>query len=696
MAYRLAVDVGGTFTDFGLQDEASGEVSIFKELTTPQDPSVGVMRGATHLLRMNGIQFKDIVQVIHGTTLVTNTVIERKGARTGLITTRGFRDVLHLGRQKRHDLYDLFIEKPPSLVPRYLIKEISARRAYDGSIITKADAAEIRAVVRELIGLGAESIAVCLLHSYANADDEKLVETIISEEVPQIPVSLSSGVSPVYREYERTQTTVMNAYVAVRARDYLNQLVSRLRSKGFKGNLYVMQSAGGIATAEAMERYPVRMIESGPAAGALIAAFYGRLCGYENLISFDMGGTTAKMCLIEKGKPDTTNEFEVDRVKLIPGSGLTINVPAIDLIEIGAGGGSIAQLAHGLIQVGPESAGADPGPICYGYGGTEPTVTDADLVLGYLNPDYFLGGEMKLDRDAAVKGIEDKIAKPLGVGIAEAAWGIHEIVTANMERATRVVSIERGRDPRLLTFIAFGGAGPIHGTRLARNLGITRIIIPGGAGVTSAFGLLCADIRFDLARTYVNRLDGSGFDAINQMYQEMEDQGRQMLIESEVRGEPILARTADMHYVGQGHEVTVPLPTKPLSEEDLPALDKTFNEVYAARYGYSDPGEPIEAVTWKLAVYTAGKALILKRIEKTTKRVEEALKGHRPAYFPEHNGYIDCPVYDRYRLFPEARVTGPAVIEERECTVVLLPGQEAVEDTYGNLIITEKTGGESL
>ena len=691
MTYRVGIDVGGTFTDFAAQDEGTGEVTIHKTLTTPQDPSTGVIQGLEQLLKRHGMQFDDVTHIVHGTTLASNTIIERKGEKAGLITTRGFRDVLELGRQKRYELYDLFIRKPVPLIPRALIMEIGERQAYDGKVLVAPDEGESRAVVQRLLDLGVKSIAVCFLHSYANPQNEKMVESIIKDMAPDIPVSLSSDISPLYREYERTQTTVVNAYIIAKVRDYLRRMRDDLSSRGFNGILHIMQSAGGITTAETMERYPVRMIESGPAAGALMTAFYGQLSGYEDLISFDMGGTTAKMCLVEKGKPGTTNEFEIAQLQLKPGSGLVINVPAIDLVEIGAGGGSIAQVRYGLIAVGPESSGADPGPMCYGRGGTEPTVTDADLILGYLNPDYFLGGEVKLGKEAALRGIKQKIAEPLGISVTQAAWGIHEIVNANMERATRLVSIERGHDPRRFTFVAFGGAGPIHGPRIAKSLGAARVMIPSAAGVTSALGLLSADIRFDLARTYVWKLDRQGHERIDDIYQELEEVGGQMLLESKARGDFVMIRSADMRYVGQGHEINVPLPSGRLSAEDLPKIEETFNQVYARRYGYSDPGEPIEAITWKLTAYCAGQKLALKKLESQDRASEEALKGYRPAYFPEFGDFVECPVYDRYRLFPSASLRGPAIVEERESTVVIVPDQEAQVDGYGNLIIQVRT-----
>ncbi|MBI3636604.1 MAG: hydantoinase/oxoprolinase family protein, partial [Candidatus Rokubacteria bacterium] len=469
MPYRIGFDVGGTFTDFVLQ-APTGELTTAKRLTTYPDPSAACLAGLDALVRDAGVAWSDLAQAVHGTTLGSNIVIERKGRGVGLLTTRGFRDVLIIGREKRYQVYDLQIEKPAPLVPRRLIGEVTERVLADGSVRTPIDEADARRAVRELAGLGVTTLAICLLHAYLNPAHEKRLAALVAEEAPHVTVTLSHEVSPTFREYERTSTTVVNAYVMTALRQYLHGLRAAMAERGYRGRLFVMQSSGGIATAEAMERHPVRMIESGPAAGALMAAAYGELTGQRDLIAFDMGGTTAKLALIEKGKPATTTAFELHRVRNAPGSGLPMNIQAIDLVEIGAGGGSIAQARLGTIAVGPESASSTPGPVCYGRGGTEPTVTDANLVLGYLNPDFFAGGSLSLSRDAAARAIDEKVARPLGLTREDAAWGIHQIVTTNMELATRVVSIERGRDPRDLTFVAFGGSGPVHGCRLAQAL----------------------------------------------------------------------------------------------------------------------------------------------------------------------------------------------------------------------------------
>src|SRR5437899_220971 len=465
MPYRVGFDVGGTFTDFVLQSP-TGELTTAKRLTTYPDPSAACLAGLDQL--MAAVGWYAVAQVVHGTRLGANIVIEPKARGVGLLMTRGFRDVLIIGRERRYQVYDLQIEKPAPLIPRRLIGEVSERVLADGSVRTPLEEADARRVIRELVARGVTTLAVCLLHSYLNPVHERRLAELVAEEAPHVTVTLSHEVAPTFREYERASTTVVNAYVMTAVGEYLRGLAAATARRGYRGRLFVMQSSGGVATAEAMQRHPVRMIESGPAAGALMAAAYGELTGHGDLIAFDMGGTTAKLALIEQGRPATTTAFELHRVRNAPGSGLPMNIQAIDLVEIGAGGGSIAHARLGVIAVGPESASSTPGPVCYGRGGTEPTVTDANLVLGYLNPEYFAGGSLRLHLGGAARAIEAKVGTPLGLSLEQAAWGIHTIVNPNMELATRVVSIERGRDPRALTFVAFGGSGPVHGCRLAQ------------------------------------------------------------------------------------------------------------------------------------------------------------------------------------------------------------------------------------
>jgi N-methylhydantoinase A len=685
MAYRVGFDVGGTFTDCVLETPA-GELVTAKRLTTYPDPSEACLAGLDELLARAGVAWRDVAQAIHGTTLGSNVVIERKARGVGLLTTRGFRDVLIIGREKRYQVYDLQIEKPVPLVPRRLIGEVTERVLSDGSVRTPLDEADARRAIRELRARGVTTLAVCLLHAYLNPEHERRLARLVAEEAPDVTVTLSHEVSPTFREYERTSTTVVNAYVLTAVGAYLAALRKALATRGYDGRLYVMQSSGGVATGEAMERFPVRMIESGPAAGALMAAAYGELTGQRDLIAFDMGGTTAKLALIEDGRPSTTTTFELHRVNNAPGSGLPMNIQALDLVEIGAGGGSIARARLGVLAVGPESASSTPGPVCYGRGGTEPTVTDANLALGYLNPDDFAGGALRLQPGDAARAIEEKVARPLGLDLDAAAWGIHQIVTTNMELATRVVSIERGRDPRGLTLVAFGGSGPVHGCRLAQALGIPAVILPAAAGVTGAIGLLAAEVRFDVARTFVRRLDALDPARVAAMYDEMAAQAGAIVRESAGTGAITLARALDARYVGQGYELTVPVPSGPLDAAALARVRRAFDEVYAARYGYSSPSEPVEVVTWKLSASAGAPRVSLAKA--AARAVNGGLKGRRRAYFPETGGWIDCPVYDRYGLAAGAQLAGPAIVEERESTSVLPPGASATVDEYANLRVS--------
>ena len=685
MAFRVGFDVGGTFTDFVLQ-APSGELTTGKRLTTYPDPSAACLAGLDELIERAGVSWAELSQAVHGTTLGSNVVIERKGRGVGLLTTRGFRDVLIIGREKRYQVYDLQIEKPSPLIARRFIGEVTERVLADGSVRTPLDEADARRAIRALAARGVTTLAICLLHAYVNPAHEQRLAALVAEEAPHLTVTLSHEVSPTFREYERTSTTVVNAYVMAAVREYLRGLGAALGERGYRGRLFVMQSSGGVATAEAMERYPVRMIESGPAAGALMAAAYGELTGHRDLIAFDMGGTTAKLALIENGRPFTTTAFELHRVNNAPGSGLPMNIQAIDLVEIGAGGGSIARPRLGVIAVGPESASSTPGPVCYGRGGDEPTVTDANLALGYLNPEYFAGGAMRLHPGGAARAIEDKLARPLGLSLEQAAWGIHTIVNTNMELATRVVSIERGRDPRGLTFVAFGGSGPVHGCRLARALGVPRVILPAAAGVTAAIGLLAAEVRFDVSRTYVRRLDALDPARLDAMYGEMAAQAMEVVRDSAVGGAVTVVRSVDARYVGQGYELTVPVPAGTLDAAALVRVRASFDEVYAARYGYAQPAEPVEVVTWKLSAIGGAPRVTLAKA--ATSPVAGALKGRRRAYFPEAGGWIDCPIYDRYKLAAGLEIAGPAIVEERESTSVLPPGAVATVDEYANLIAT--------
>ena len=670
MTPQVAFDVGGTFTDFVLQDSA-GRLHTGKRLTTYPDPAEACLAGLDEVMARAGVTWAELARAVHGTTLGSNVVIERRATGVALATTRGFRDVLTIGRQKRYQLYDLQIEKPPPLIDRTWVWEVDERLRAGGGVHRPLDEAQARAAIEEMRGRGVRSLAVCFLHSYANPAHERRFGELVAELAPEIETSLSCEVSPQFREYERTSTTVVNAYLAGAVRAYLHAMTAQLAARGYRGRLFVMQSGGGAATAETMTRLPVRMIESGPAAGALVAARYGRLSGEPDLIAFDMGGTTAKLALVSGGRPQTVDTFELHRVRLAPGSGIPMNVRSLDLVEIGAGGGSIARTELGTIQVGPDSAGSVPGPACYGRGGVLPTVTDANLVLGYLGPDGFAGGSMRLDAAAARRAIEEHVARPLGLAVEEAAWGIHAMVNLHMELATRVVSIERGHDPRTLAFVATGGCGPAHAARLAGALGIRRLILPASAGVASAIGLLGAEVALDLSRSHLAAFDDEGPPEAEAIYADMRREAERLLD----RPPAAYVREVDLRYAGQGYELTVP----------YEGGRRAFEELYAGRYGMASPGEALEATTWRLTAVLETPAVDLPRVAAPAGAPRPR---ERPAYFPECGGYTATAVLDRDQLGPGREVEGPAIVEERESTTVLPPGVRAVTDEYGSLHVS--------
>lgn len=688
--HRVGIDIGGTFTDLVLIDDATGARTVGKILTTLEDPSEAVEEGLIELLDREGVEADELKTIVHGTTLVTNALIERKGAKTALLTTEGFRDAVAIGTEHRYDMYDVFIEKPEPLVPRNLRYGVRERTLDDGSVMIELEEEQVRSIVAELREQEVRAVAVSFLHSFRNPVHERRVREILSEEAPEMAVSLSSEVAPEIREYERTSTTAANVYARPLVEGYLRSLEDRLRRVGFDGSLYIMLSNGGTASVETACRFPVRLLESGPAAGALAAAFYGRATDFPEVLSFDMGGTTAKACMIEGGEPLRSNEFEVARVyRFKKGSGLPVKISVIEMIEIGSGGGSIAGIgAMGLPKVGPGSAGSEPGPACYGRGGREPTVTDSDLILGYLDPDFFLGGKMQLDREAALRAVEEKIARPLGLDTIEAAWGIHQVVNENMANAARIHAVERGKNPRAYPLFSFGGAGPVHGYRVARTLGAPGFIAPLGAGATSAFGFLCAPISFDFVRSLYARLDELDWSVVNAALEEMEEEGRGLLRESGVADEEVgVRRLCEMRYVGQGHEVTIELPDGTLGLEDTDRMTELYRKEYRRLYSREGPDVSLETITWRLEVSAPRPEIRLEGEVSGAEDSDEAWKGEREIYLPEDEGFRPVPVYNRYHLGPGARFEGPAIVEERESTVVLGPESRAEIDGAQNLIV---------
>ena len=697
MNYRLGCDIGGTFTDFVLLDDLTGEIQIHKCLTTPSDPSDAVEQGIRELDQKAPGFVAKLDEVIHGTTLVINSIIERKGAKTGLITTKGFRDVLELGREIRYAPYDIFAEFPKPLIPRRFRLEVDERIRNDGTILKSLDPEEAREVTRELIGMGVESIAVCLINSFENPAHEFLIKDIIQEESPGIFISISYEVLPQIREYERTSTTVTNAYVKPLTGRYLSNLSKRLESIGSKGKLFIMLSSGGITSIETAAEFPVRIIESGPTAAVISGQYYGKLFDIPEMFCFDMGGTTAKSCLIQGGVAGVVPTFEVGRVqRFMKGSGLTIQVPVVDLMEIGAGGGSIAKVSKmGTLQVGPESSGADPGPICYGRGGTEPGVTDADLLLGYLDENYFLGGEMKLDKEAARRGIEEKISKPLGVPFIQALWGIHELINETMAGAAKTHIAEKGGNPKVVTLAAFGGAGPVHAYGLAKKLGAPRLIVPPNAGVGSALGFFTAPRAFDLVRSHKVVLMEADINEIEKIFKEMEEEGARTLSKGGFAEHIKFERSVDARFIGQGSETNIPIPERNFSQVKREEVRRRFDKVYEKLYGRTYPDSPVEFINFRVRASLPERLLRLPKLENKGGFLGHAVKGQRQAYSGIARDFIPYTVYDRYKLFPGVNLQGPAIIEERESTVVVGEDASVSVDDLGFLWIDLKRANSS-
>jgi 5-oxoprolinase (ATP-hydrolysing) len=694
--YRIGLDIGGTFTDFAMLDVQTGELRFHKVPTTPSSPATGALDGLRDFLDQEGIAASSITHLVHGTTLVANALIERRGADVGLITTRGFRDILEMRTEQRYEIYDLFLCYPEPLAPRRLRRDVAERTDRDGRILTSPDPSEIRAVVDDFRAAGVAAIALCFLHAFRNPTNERAVRDVIREIWPEVAISISSDVAPQIREYERTSTTVANAYVQPLLKDYLDTIGTALAGIGFSGAFYPMLSSGGTASVATATALPVQLVESGPAAGATAAAFFGALNGRRELISFDMGGTTAKICLVEDGRPTVAPNLEVARVdRFRKGSGIPLQLPTVEMLEIGAGGGSVASIdSLDLMRVGPRSAGADPGPACYGRGGAEPTVTDADLLLGYLNPDFFLGGAMPLDVAAAELAI-DELGERLGLKTVQTAWAIHQLVNEHMAAAVRIHVIERARDPRRYALLAFGGGGPVHAAGVAKALNVRQVLCPPGAGVASAIGLLVAPASIELTRSYPVQMDRIDWDEIAALYRELESQSITQLGQVGVaEGEVVFERAVDGRFAGQLHEIELPLPTTILSDARDGAVDELkerFFSRYEELYKHLPRGMSIELLSWRLTARGPKPTIVLPRGEPGSSGADVALKGHRAAYFSEVGGqagdFVDTPVYDRYALRSGMRLNGPAIIEERESTIVVRPGMAVEVDPFLNVVV---------
>ena len=690
--YSLGIDIGGTFTDLVVYDHDTGRQWSRKVLTTHDDPARAVAAGTATLLAEGRLEPSRFTRVVHATTLFTNALIERKGARTGLLTTAGFADTLEIGRERKFDLYDLAITKPEPLVPRDLRLEVAERVGADGRVRRRLDRREVAAGARRLAGAGVEAIAIVFLHAYANPRHEAEAARIVTRTLPRMAVTTSHEVAPEVREFERASTTVANAYIKPLAQRYLELMGRRLAEASIPAPLLLMLSSGGLTHVAEAERAPVRMLESGPAAGAIAAAFFGKEDGSGSVLAFDMGGTTAKLSLVDGGEPLTAYSFEAARQRrFIEGSGLPIRISTIELIEIGAGGGSIASVDEiGLLKVGPRSAGSQPGPAAYGLGGTEPTVTDADLLLGYLDPAYFAGGAMPLDVGAARAAVE-RLATRLGLPATEVAWGIHDVVNESMASAARVHVAERGRDPRAYALLCTGGAGPVHAWSVAAKLGLSRVVCPPSAGVASALGLLVAPARVDRVATVGIRLDEGNVAALEAAFQRLEDEARAVMADTGLKLESaVIQRLADGRFLGQGFDLVVTLPEGPYADTAAgrARLTAAFEAAYRQKFALTPPGVPVEFLNIRVAVRApvSGSEVVLQG--RAGSGAEAARKGSRPAYFREAGGFVPTAVYDRGRLGVGDRIAGPAVVEEEGSTLVIGPGASARVAPSGNLVMT--------
>ncbi len=685
---RLAVDIGGTFTDIVI--EAGPGRFTLKVLTTPRAPELAVIEGVLELLEKARLKPADIDVFVHGTTLATNAIIERKGAKTALIATEGFRDILDIADESRYNQFDIFIERLKPLTERYLRFTVPERVDAAGEIIKPLQEDAVRVLAKRLRAQTIESVAVSLMHAYANPAHETRIRDILIEEIPDLYVSLSCEVSPEIREYERTSTVVANAYVQPLMASYLTRLEKELAGRGFRCPLYLMTSGGGLTTLRTAARFPIRLVESGPAGGAILASHLARENGVEKALSFDMGGTTAKICLIEDYEPQTSRSFEVDRRdRFMKGSGFPLRIPVIEMVEIGAGGGSIAHVdALRRISVGPESAGSEPGPACYGRGGEKPTVTDADVILGRINPINFAGGRIPLDAGKASSAVGARIGKAFGMSDSLAAYGISEIVDENMANAARVHAVERGKAVADYTLIAFGGAAPLHVARLAEKLGISRIIVPPNAGVGSAVGFLRAPIAFEVVRSRYMRLANLDLDAANSLLHKMRKEAQDVVASGAGGAALAERRFAFMRYVGQGHEIVVPLPDRDLVGHDLVGLRADFEREYTALFSRTIPNAEIEILTWTLSLGTEAATASTAPTAKGNGDAQSS--GLRRVYDPERDHMPEVPVYLRAQLAPGSHIVGPAIIAEDETTTFVSTSFDASVNTRGCIVLDRK------
>ena len=678
--YRIGIDVGGTFTDVTLLNSETGRYYTYKLSSTLQDQSLAIANGTKETLELYGVPVSEIEYFGHGTTVATNMIIERKGAKTALITTKGFRDLLEIGRQTRPSLYNIMEDKPETLVKRSLRKEISERVTAKGDILRDVDRDEVRAVLKELKEQGVESIAVCFLFSFLNSRNEKIVEDCIKEVWPEAYYSVSSTILPEFREFERLSTTVINSYLGPRMKMYIHNLRQRIKEVGVTVEPYITQSNGGVMSISSTIQTPVQTALSGPSAGVMGAVYIAEAAGFKDIITYDMGGTSTDVSLVKDGIAEYTTKRKV--------CGLPSGVPMIDVHAVGAGGGSIAQIDNaGALKVGPESAGANPGPAAYGLGNENPVVTDANLVLGRINPHYVLGGRLKIDAELSKKAVKAKIADPMGIGTEEAALGIVKVVNSNMARAIRVITVEKGHNPSDFTLVAYGGAGPLHAVHLAQEMGIRTVLIPPAPGALCALGLLTADIKKSYVRTAIASYDEMTPEQINAVMSSLRDEGSAWLDSEKVPNERRKFHgIAEMRYVGQNYELQVEIPTENITVSDIEKMKQDFFVAHEKNYGYYNPNAPVQFVNFRCEATGIVKKPNLAELETTLDDPSKAEIGRRVVHF-EESGAVDCPVYDRAKFGRAERVNGPCIIEQMDSTTVVPPNTWFSIDKFGNLII---------
>ncbi|MBS1861684.1 MAG: hydantoinase/oxoprolinase family protein [Actinobacteria bacterium] len=681
MSYRIGIDVGGTFTDFLVVDD-DGATSTYKTLSTPEDPSVGVLDGLGQMAADREIGLEQFVaqvdRVVHGTTVATNAVLTNDGAKVGLLTTEGFRDFLHMRRGAKERPFDNKMPYPKPLVERYLVRGVRERTDYRGEVTTELDAAGLSEELDYLREQGVEALAICFMHSYANAANEEAAAAVTRAALPDAYLSVSSELLPQIRLYDRISTTALNSYVGPIIRNYLDKLIERLRGIGFGGVLLIMKSNGGVTTPEHAQAVAVNTVLSGPASAPVAGAQYAGVHGYQDSLTVDMGGTSFDVAMIKDGEPALVNEGKIGPWNLA--------IPVVDIVTIGAGGGSIASVDNGILSVGPASAGADPGPACYGFGGDRPTVTDADLVLGYLDPDYFLGGTMQLDKERSEAVISEQIAAPLGISVHEAAAGIYDLINVNMAVGVREVTVRRGYDPRDFPLLCAGGAGPIHAGMIALELEVPVAIVPSESSIFCAAGMLMSDLKHDFVRTYKVELDGADLDRLRAAFAEMVEEGRRTLEEEHVDVDRIRRQqTADLRYLGQNNELSIPLPEEVLASGDLGALVAAFHRRHDELFGYSTPEIGLELVNLRVACVGATEKPGMVEQPYDGEDPGAAFKRERSVYM-RNRGWLEVPVYDGHLLRHGNLISGAAIVEQRNTTILVLPEFDLVCDRNGSFV----------